>query len=95
MTTRTKGLVAFVAETEPRLLEAYLVTTMVDIKDRQVEVTLDFSAVPHPSLNADKTLISRDPAVVAFMRRIHETIGRRYAAVEVALAAQSGEEDAA
>lgn len=85
MSTRIKGTVTFVAQTEPRLLEAFPITTMVDVMDRQVEITVDFSDIPHPILNESKKFISRDPAVVAFMRRVHEGIRKRYAAAEVVL----------
>lgn len=95
MTTRTKGLVTFVAQTEPRLLQAYPITTQVDVLERQVEVTIDFAGIPHDILSEPKTFISRDPAVVAFMRRIHDGIGKRYAAADLALGTETIEEEAA
>lgn len=85
MPTRSKGTLMWVAQTEPRLLEAFPITATIDVMDRQVEITLDFSNVPHPQLNLPKKLISRDPAVIAFHQRIHDAIKSRYAEVERAL----------
>jgi hypothetical protein len=95
MSTRTAGLAVWIGETNPRTLDAYPITTTVDVMDRQVEVTIDFATIPHAILNEPKKFISRDPAVVEFMRRIHTGIDRRFTAADIALGATTESEDVA
>jgi hypothetical protein len=85
----------WVARPEPRFLDAYPIETMIDVMDRQVEVTIDFGGIPHPILNQPKKFISRDPAVIDFMARIHAGIVKRYEAADFALGTEPESEEVA
>lgn len=82
-----RAAVMFTAQTTPRFIEAYLNNAIIDVSERQVVITVTFDTLPAPSLTGPQTFISRDPAVVAFHRRVYAAIQQRHAAADAHVAA--------
>ncbi len=81
-----RGTTVIDAVTEPFLIQAYVRSTGISVMDRQVEIVVYFDDVPDPRLSQPKKFISREPEVVAFMRRVHGGIHRRTIAIDVKMA---------
>lgn len=82
MSTQTRGTTVVEAVTEPQKIDAYVRLTSIVVLDRQVEVIVYFDDVPDSRLSMPKKFISRDPEVVAFMRRVHGGIARRTSTID-------------